>query len=132
MIEGPLSLAPRARRVPLRIENGALDSGDPPTPARARSWIAQDIHVAGRPEWVFVKIHTHGAPEPNARVLLGAPTRDFHRWLTARYNDGRRWALHYVTAREMFNIAMAAMDGRGGDPGAFRDYLLPPPPAASG
>ena len=25
----------------------------------------------GRPEWVFVKVHTHGAPEPQAASLLG-------------------------------------------------------------
>ena len=51
-----------------------------------------------------------------------------HRELTTRYNDGQRWRLHYVTAREMFNIALAAMEGRQGDPGLFRDHLLPPPP----
>jgi hypothetical protein len=36
-----------------------------------------------------------------------------------------------VTAREMFNIAIAAMDGKNGDPGAFRNHVLPPPPVAA-
>ena len=129
-IEGPLSLAARAQRVPVRIENGALDGGDPPTPSRGRAWVAQDIHVEGRPEWVFVKIHTHGAPERNAAMLLGNPMRDFHDWLGRTYNDGQRWSLHYVTAREMYNVAMAAIDGKSGDPGHYRDHVLPPPPAA--
>jgi hypothetical protein len=53
-----------------------------------------------------------------------------HAELTTRYNDGRRWRLHYVTAREMYNVAIAAMDGKSGDPGAYRDYELPPPPVA--
>jgi hypothetical protein len=132
MIEGPLSLAARAHKVPVKIENGALDGGDPPTPARARAWVAQDIHVDGRPEWVFVKVHTHGAPERNAAALLGAATRDFHAFLTTRYNDGRSWSLHYVTAREMYNIAMAAIDGKRGDPNVYRDHVLPPPPVAQG
>ena len=39
--------------------------------------------------------------------------------------------LHYVTAREMFNIASAAMEGKSGDPASYRDYVLPPPPAAT-
>jgi hypothetical protein len=131
MIEGPLSFSVRARRLPIRIENGALDAGDPPTPARARAWIAQDIHVAGRPEWTFVKVHTHGAPEANAAVLLGQPMRDFHAWLTAR-GGGGAFALHYVTAREMYNIAMAAIDGKDGNPDRYRDHVLPRPPAAGG
>jgi hypothetical protein len=53
-----------------------------------------------------------------------------HAELTTRYNDGVRWRLHYVTAREMFNIAIAAMEGREGDPGHYRDHVLPPPPVA--
>ena len=47
---------------------------------------------------------------------------------TDRYNDGTRWKLHYVTAREMFNVARAAMDGKPGDPSAYFDYVIPPPP----
>jgi hypothetical protein len=34
--------------------------------------------------------------------------------------------LHYVTAREMVNIVRAAEDGAHGNPGAYRDYGLPP------
>jgi hypothetical protein len=53
-----------------------------------------------------------------------------HRALTGLYNDGKSWVLHYVTAREMFNIAMAAMEGKSGNPAEYRDYVLSPPPAA--
>lgn len=130
IIQGPLALAARLHRVPLRVENGHLAGGDPPTAARVRSWVAQGIHIAGRPQWVFVKVCIHGAPENNAAMLLGEGGEALHRILTERYDDGRRWRLHYVTAREMYNIARAAMAGEQGDPGAFRDYALPPPPAA--
>ena len=87
--------------------------------------------MIGRPEWVFVKAHTHGTQEPVSASLLGAGGEALHSVLTTRYNDGRRWILHYVTAREMYNIALAAMDGHAGDPGLYRDYLLPRPPVAS-
>jgi hypothetical protein len=132
MIEGPLSFALRPGKLfAPRIENAAVTADDPPTPARVRTWVNQGIHVAGRPEWVFVKVHTHGAPEKQAASLLGDGGRMLHTELTTRYNDGRRWKLHYVTAREMYNIAIAAMEGCGGDPNLFRDYELPPPPVAS-
>lgn len=131
MIQGPIALARRAGRAAVRIESSAIDAGDPPTPERIDTWVAQGIHVAGRPEWVFVKVHTHGAPERNAASLLGPDGRRLHQHLAARYNDGRRWILHYVTAREMYNMAVAAMEGASGDPSAYGNHVIPPPPVAS-
>ncbi|WP_428265236.1 hypothetical protein [Haliangium sp.] len=128
LMQGPLALAKRPGKLSVRIESSAIDHTDPPSAARLRTWVAQDIHVGGRPEWVFVKLHTHGAPERNARVLLGDETRALHQTLTQDYNDGTRWRLHYVSAREMYNIAMAAIDGHAGDPNDYRDYLMSPPP----
>src|SRR5262249_10221005 len=58
MIEGPIALSVATRPRPrVRIESAALAADDPPTAARVRTWIDQAIHVAGRPEWVFVKVH---------------------------------------------------------------------------
>lgn len=132
MITGPLSLALRRARVPVYIEAGDLTGRFPPSAARVRTWVDQGIHVAGRPDWVFVKTHTHGAQERNMASLLGDGGRALHEALTREFNDGERWVLHYVTAREMYNVAMAAMEGRTGDPNAYRDHVLPPPPAARG
>jgi hypothetical protein len=132
MIEGPLGFALRPGALPRpRIDNAAVTAADPATPARLRTWAGQGIGVVGRPEWVFVKVHTHGAPEQQAASLLGDGGRAMHAELTTRYNDGARWRLHYVTAREMYNVAAAAMDGKTGDPNDYRDYALPPPPAAA-
>ncbi len=128
MVQGPLALSRRGGR--LRIDAAALQGGDPPTPGRVDTWAAQEVHVEGRPDWVFVKVHTHGAPERNAASLLGAEGRRLHEYLATRYNDGRHWILHYVTAREMYNIAVAAMEGVSGNPGPHRDRVVPPPPVA--
>jgi hypothetical protein len=130
-IQGPIALTLRTSWLPVRIESAALHAGDPPTPSRVDTWVAQDIHVAGLPEWIFVKVHTHGAPEANAASLLGPEGRRLHQHLAARYNDGHRWVLHYVTAREMYNIAVAAMEGASGDPCAHRDRVIPPPPVVA-
>jgi hypothetical protein len=43
------------------------------------------------------------------------------------YNDGTNYVLHYVTAREVYNIIKAAEAGMQGDPGQYRDYILPAP-----
>jgi hypothetical protein len=128
MIQGPLALTVKRRLQPLRIESGHVTGTDPATPHRIKTWVDQGIHVAGRPDWVFVKVHTHGIPEATTCSLLGAGGHLLHRVLTEQYNDGKRWRLHYVTAREMYNIAYAAMAGETGNPAACRDYVLPPPP----
>jgi hypothetical protein len=131
MIQGPLAIARRPRGLGLRIDSAALTAKDPATPARLETWVSQDIQVEGRPEWLFVKLHTHGAPEQQAESLLGEPGRELHRELARHYNDGRDFVLHYVTAREMFNIALAGMRGHAGNPNDYRDYSLAPPPVAA-
>lgn len=132
MIQGPLALCrrplgPQAGK--LRIDGGALDASDPPSLARVRTWVDRNIHVAGRPEWIFVKVHTHGAVEDNAASLLGDGGRALHRALS-RYKQGDHRLL-YVSAREMFNLAVAAMDGKSGSPLEYLDYAVAPSPAAS-
>jgi hypothetical protein len=111
MIPGPLALTRGGRRG-VRIENGALSANDPATPRRIRAWVAQAIQIRGRPQWIFVKVHTHGAPEAQAASLLGEPGAELHRELARSYQDGERYVLHYVTAREMYNVAIACMQGR--------------------
>ena len=61
-------------------------------------------------------------------TLLGQPTNDMYNYLEEKYNDGRNYVLHYVSAREMYNIAVAAEAGEQGNPDQFRDYLIPKPP----
>lgn len=124
MIQGPLCIdwGRRVAGVIPRIDRGDLHPGDPPTIERFRRWVATGVHVAGRPEWTFVKTHTHGATEGFTRMFLGQPMEDFLRAIHAEFNDGARYALHYVTAREMVNIVKAAEDGKSGPPGQYRNY----------
>jgi hypothetical protein len=132
IVQGPLALNWRERRMGVmpRIENADIRRTQPPTPARVDDWVRTGIHVEGRPEWVFVKIHTHGAQEGDMDTLLGAPSETMYAHLEGAYNDGRNYVLHYVTARETYNIIKAAEAGKTGNPGAYRDFILPPPPGA--
>jgi hypothetical protein len=114
--------------VPLpSIENGDVRGGFPPVPERVDFWIRQGIHVAGKPDWRFVKVHTHGTQERDIEALLGAPVAGMFEHLEQSYNDGQRYCLHYVTAREMYNIARAAEAGETGNPHRFRDFVVPRP-----
>ena len=126
MIQGPLTLNWRNRKkgVVPRIENGAITGANPPTQQRVDLWIEQNICVQGKPDWIFVKVHTHGAPERNADALLGKPIEAMHRYLTTKYNDRVNYQMHYVTAREMYNIIKAAEAGERGNPGDYRNYMI--------
>jgi hypothetical protein len=133
MVQGPLALSFRRAKwgVLPRLENGSLHAGHPPTLVRFADWLSCGISVAGRPEWVFVKVYTHGAPEANASMLLGPRAAAFHRELQASFNDGERHRLHYVTAREMVNIVHAAERGETADALCHRDAGLPRPVVCS-
>ena len=129
LIQGPLGLNWRERRFGIlpRIENADVRRSCPPTPARVDAWVKTAVHVEGRPDWVFVKVHTHGTQEHDMDTLLGEPVEAMHAHLEDHYNDGEHHVLHYVTAREAYNIIKAAEAGLQGDPGQYRDHVLPPP-----
>lgn len=126
LIQGPLGMRLGAGLRP-RMENASLTSTNWGTDERIRTWIDCHVHVRGRPEWLFIKLHTHGAIERDFDALFGERARRMHRTLAEEYNDGRRYRLHYVTARQAFNLARAAECGAVGDPEQFLDWEVPPP-----
>lgn len=128
MIAGPLSFnwANRKWGIIPRIENGEIQGSNPPTLGRVRSWVRQHIHVPGRPEWVFVKVSCHGAEDRSRETVLGDTADRMYSDLENEYRDGTSYRLHYVTARELYNVIKAAEAGASGDPSQYYDYVLPP------
>lgn len=126
IITGPLALNWHLRKYGIlpRIENSDISGSRLPSPQRLDLWVKQNIHVIGRPDWVFVKVHTHGMVPENGRVLFGDVMRKTYEYMQEIYNDGKEWLLHYVTAREMYNILSAAEEGEVGKPGQYRDYKV--------
>jgi len=126
LIQGPLSLNWKRRKLLVwpRVEDADVTPSDIPLNERVDLWVNEGVHVTGRPEWLFVKVHTHGAHDHNSDYLFGGALDELFGYLNDRYNDGDRYRLHYVSAREMYNIVKAAEDGKQGDPGQYRDYLL--------
>lgn len=124
LFQGPLGLIRKGPH--FHVEEGQLDADFPPSPERIRYWLSRKIQVTGRPDWIFIKVHTHGAMEKNMKRFLGEPMKQLHRQLAEMCGTSSPHRLYYVTAREAYNIAMAAMAGAEGDPGQFRDFMIPP------
>ena len=99
-------------------------------------WVAEGVHVKGQPKWKFVKLHTHGIQQAGRRtgnerlegpaLLWGEPAARFWTGVLEKYNDGKKYRLHFITAREAYNIARAAESGKKGDPYDYLDYIISP------
>jgi hypothetical protein len=124
LVQGPLGLNWERRKFGLlpKIENSEITGNNPPRPDRMRIWTRLGIHVEGQPNWIFIKLHTHGGVERDMATLLTDRMRNFFQRALAEYNDGQKFRLHFVTAREMVNIIHAAEDGHTGNAGQFRNH----------
>lgn len=113
MIQGPLCLDWNGRRLGMvpRIENSDLTVGRAPTWRRFQMWSDVGVHVAGRPNWKFIKLHTHGCKDGNIDMLLGPEMQAFHRELAEHLRSDSRYRLHYVTAWEMAQLVHMAEAG---------------------
>ena len=129
IFQGPLLLIPTFDPLSLfvQVEDEEIHPAVPVGPSRVDHWVRAHIHVKGRPDWQFLKVHTHGAEgEADASETLGPRFDSALTRLETAYNDGQHYILHYVTAREAFNLVRAAIDGKQGDPRQYYDYLVPP------
>jgi hypothetical protein len=130
MVQGPLMLDYTSRGRKVGIENGALTGPNPPSLSRLRLWKQAGISVHGRPDWLFIKLHCHSMDPSQEVAVLGEVVRNFLRELVEGAQR-RSEIVHFVSAREMVNMILAACDGREGNPGQYRDYRLQQLRAAS-
>jgi hypothetical protein len=126
IIQGPLCLNWKNRKYGIfpHIENSEVSGMNPATAARIDLWVRQRIHVVGRGNWIFVKVHCHGTQERDWSALLGPAADAMYDYLEKNYNDAKKYTLHYVTARECYNIIKAAEAGEDGDPNNYRNYEI--------
>jgi hypothetical protein len=111
MIPGPLGLRlafwRRGERLIPRLETGELAHYNSPTPSRVRLWLDLAPRVGGD---VFIKLHTHGAPESNSAMLLRSGLRRTLELVLAE--AGRRGQeVYFVSAWEMRQAVDAARCG---------------------
>ena len=102
-------------------------NGQPPVDAkRIDAWINCRIHIRGAANWIIVKTHTHGAVESSA--VLGSEMEFIYKHLESNYGNGGKFYLHYVSARELYNIIKAIENGEPlTTPHDYRDYLIEQP-----
>jgi hypothetical protein len=123
---GPLVFDWHNRKAGLapRIDNSALTANYPLTPARLERLRGAHIGVLGRPDWVFIKLYCHGFFDADQPALIGPTmTRQLEDCLELSERTGR-FRLHFASAREAFNMILAAVDAQPGPPGLYRDYRL--------
>src|SRR5262249_12901313 len=104
------------------LENGCLQANQPPSFERLRLWLQARVQVPRRPDWYFVKLHTHGAKEANQAGLLGEPMPQVHEAPAEHAGPNPRFHYHYVTAREMYNLVKAAEADWQGSVADARDF----------
>jgi hypothetical protein len=127
LLTGPIGFdwGRRKKGLPVpRLDDSSLSANYPPSLARLDRWRAANIHVRGRPEWLFIKLFCHGFFDSDPPTVIGDVMRRFLEETLELAERTGEFKLHFASARESFNIAMAAVDGLRGDPHLYRDYLL--------
>jgi hypothetical protein len=107
-----------------RAEFGTVEAWWPADWAhRIPLWIKHAPFVQGKSQWRFVKTYTHGVQ--SREFILSSHFTDMLSTLK-NYTDEHGIKLHYMTAREAFNVVKAAEAGLKGDPEEYKDYIIPP------
>jgi len=129
LITGPLGLNWRRRKFSIlpKIENGELGDNAPCDADRVALWEKLSSAVVGKPSWRFIKLHCHGVQEKDHSIMLGDECTEMYAELERQFRDRPGYRLHYVSAREMYNIACAAEAGESGNPNQYRDYVYRAP-----
>ncbi|MBI3231467.1 MAG: hypothetical protein HYZ51_00060 [Candidatus Doudnabacteria bacterium] len=127
LMTGPLVLDWRYRQrgIPFpRIDNGVLAGNYPLDLDRIRNWRRAGISIRGRAEWVFIKLFCHGFFEQDQDAVIGETIRRSLGEVMEHSVRTGEFKIHFASAREAFNIALAAVDGHSGDPHQYRNYKL--------
>jgi hypothetical protein len=124
MIQGPIHPFFLNGKVTGLRHCGDFITGIPPiTSGQVDLWVKTRIHVKGKRDYIFLKTQMHGAID--SKAVLGEEMHFILNYLETKYNDGKSYILHYVTAREFYNIIKAIEAGEDdGDPEEYRDYEI--------
>src|SRR6267143_1783045 len=107
-----------------RVDDGALAQNYPLSLDRFNRWRGAHISVKGRPDWIFIKLYSHGFFEWDQDAMIGEQLKRFISEVMELGEQTGSFNVHCASAREAFNMLTAAADGREGNPHAYRDYRL--------
>ncbi|HRH45794.1 MAG TPA: hypothetical protein PKY82_29400, partial [Pyrinomonadaceae bacterium] len=107
-----------------RLDDGALVHNQPMDIARFNRWISANVTVKGRPEWIFVKLYCHGFFDHDQDACIGEGAKRFFSEIIENGEKTGKYKVHFASASEAFNLVLAAIDGKKGEPNDFRNYRL--------
>jgi hypothetical protein len=115
----------RVRGIPVpRVEDGALAQNYPLNLNRLDRWRGAGIGVKQQPNWIFVKLFSHGFFDHDQDLMIGEQMKRFMNEVLDAAERTGEFRVHFASAREAFNMVVAAVDGKEGQPGDYRDYRL--------
>jgi hypothetical protein len=129
IMQGPLTFnwTRRVKGLPLpSIDDGALTATQGFDRARFDRWLSANVTAGGRSDIVFVKLYCHGFFDHDQSACIGEDAKRFFGDLVNESVKTGKFDIHFATARETFNIAMAAIEGKRGTPSQYRDHKLVP------
>jgi hypothetical protein len=99
-----------------------------PSFERFELWLSAKIHVLDNPNWIFVRAFTHGGSVKYGAVEanLGEDMDKMMSAVEEKYKNNPKYRLHYMTAREVYNVVKAAEAGMKGNANDYRDYIIKP------
>lgn len=127
ILTGPLvfNWTRRVKKIPFpRLDDGALSANQPLDEARFRRWLSANVTVKNRPEWIFVKLYCHGFFDFDQPSSIGEKSRRFFSETIENGEKTGEYKVYFASAREVFNMVSAAIEGRAGSPGNYRNYRL--------
>ena len=107
-----------------RVEDGALTANQGLNAARFNRWLSANVTVAGKSDWVFVKLYCHGFFDHDQSTCIGEDAKRFFNEMIETGEKSGSYKVHFESAREAFNITAAAAEGLRGEPGMYRDHRL--------
>lgn len=124
---GPLvfNWSRKLRGIPVpRLDDGALTANQPLDLARLNRWTSARIGVRGLPQWIFIKLYCHGFFPFDQETTIGDRARRFFSEVVESGEREGHHRVHFASAREAFNMLLAAWEGKKGSPHTYRNYRL--------
>jgi hypothetical protein len=107
-----------------RVDDAALAKNYPLNMDRFDRWRSAGIGVVGKPNWIFIKLYSHGFFDWDQDAMIGEQMKRFMGTILEIAERTGGFKVHFASAREAFNMVAAAVDGHEGEPGSYRDYKL--------
>lgn len=107
-----------------KLDDGALVYNQRRDLERFNRWTNANVTVEGKDDWIFVKLYCHGFFTHDQSACIGEEAQRFFSKIIENSERTDAFDIYFATAREAFNMVLAATDGKTGSPNEYRNYRL--------